>query len=136
MSKLVTIYKVHLDNVSEIMQLLESRHLHPVVVDDVGKMGAYRSHTVRIAVPETERDMAIGILAEFERCDKRRISELVKVTNAVVIIIIALLLLVAIIGFFDKQGKWLFAVWILITVCVGAALIRCAWSGKSRDFRK
>lgn len=133
MSELVTIYKAHPDNVSEIVQLLESRHLNPVVVDDVGKMGAYRSHQVRIAVPQTERDMAVNILAEFERRDKTRISELVKVTNGIVLIVIALLVLAAIVGFIDQQGKWFFAVWILITVCVGVALIHWAWRGKSRD---
>jgi len=132
-SELVTIYKVHPDNVSEIVQLLESRDLHPVVVDDVGKMGAYRSHTVRIAVPQTEREMAVNILAETEQHSKTRISELVKVTNGIVIIVIALLVSVAVVGFFDKQGKWFFAVWILITACVGVALIRLAWCGKSRD---
>ncbi len=136
MSELVTIYTAHPDNVSEIIQLLESRNLHPVVVDDVGKMGAYRNHQIRIAVPETERDMAVDILAEAELHNKTRLSEVVKVTNGVILIVIALLVLVAIVGFFDKQGKWFFAIWMLITACAGIALIRWAWSCKSRDRSK
>ena len=136
MSELITIYKAHPDNISEIVNLLESRNLHPIVVDDAGKMGAYRSHQIRIAVPQTERDMAVVILAEAEHSSKKQISELVKVTNGIVLIIITLLVLVAIVGFFDKHGKWFFAFWILITVCLGTALIRWAWSGKSRDMEK
>jgi hypothetical protein len=133
MSELVVVHEVQQENVSKIIQLLENRHLHPVVVDDINKMGFYRSHIIRIAVPETERDMASRILAESEQHSKKQISEIVKKTNAAVIIIIALLLLAAIVGFFDERGKWFFAVWILITVCVGAALIRQAWRGRSRD---
>ena len=136
MSELVTIYKAHPDNVSQIIQLLESRHLHPAVVDDESKMGIYRSHEVRIAVPQTERDMAVNILAEFEQKDKTRISHLVKVTNAIVLIIIALLALVVIVGFFDKGGKWFSAVWILIVAFAGATLVRLAWGKKSRDTEK
>jgi hypothetical protein len=135
MSELVTIYKAHPDNVTQILQLLESRHLHPVVVDDVSKMGAYRSHEVRIAVPQTERDMAVNILAEFEQRDKSRISELVNVTNGIFLLVVALLVLVAVVGIFDKNGKWFIAVWILIVACAGAALIRLAWGKKSRDIK-
>ena len=133
MSEPIVVYKVQQENVSKIVQLLESRHLHPVVVDDIDKMGFYRSHLIRIAVPQTEHDMAVGILAEAEQHDKKQISGLVKKTNAVVVIVVAMLLLAAIVGFFDERGKWFFAVWIFITVCVGAALIRLAWCRKSRD---
>lgn len=136
MSELVTIYDVHPDNISEIIQLLESRHLHPVVVDDVGKMGVYRSHTVRIAVPETERDIAAHILAEAEQRNTTRLSGLVKVTNRIILLIIALLVLAAIVGFIDQQGKWFFAVWILITVLLAAVLIHRAWGDKSRQMKQ
>ena len=135
MSELVTIYKAHPDNVSQIMQLLESRHLHPVVVDDVGKMGAYRSHEVRIAVPSTEQGMAVNILAEFEKQEKTRISKLVNLTNGIFLLVVALLVLVAVVGILDKSGKWYVAVWILIVACVGAALLRLAWGKKSRDIK-
>ncbi len=135
MSEMVTIYKAHPDNVSQIMQLLESRHLHPVVVDDVGKMGAYRSHEVRIAVPSTEQGMAVNILAEFEKQEKTRISKLVNLTNGIFLLVVALLVLLAVVGILDKSGKWYVAVWILIVACVGAALIRLAWGKKSRDIK-
>jgi len=130
---MVTIYTAHPDNVSQIVHLLESRNLHPVVVDDVGKIGSYRNHQIRIAVPLTERDMAVGILTQAEQSNKTRLCELVKMTNTIFIIIIALLVLVAIVGFFDKQGKWFFIIWMLITACAGIALIRWAWHDKSRD---
>jgi len=135
MSELVTIYKAQPNNVSQIMQLLESRHLHPEVVDDVSKMGTYGRHTVRIAVPTTERDMAVNILAEFEQHDKSRISELVKVTNGIVLIIIVLLVLIAIVGIFDREGKWFFTAWILIVAFAATALIRWAWGKKSRNIK-
>ena len=118
------------------MQFLESRHLHPVVVDDVSKMGSYGKHTVRIAVPQTERDMALNILSEFEQQDKSRIFELVKVTNGIFLILIALLALVAVVGIFDRSGKWIFTAWILIVAFAGTVLIRLAWSKKSRDMKK
>ena len=136
MSELVTIYTAHPDNVSQIIQLLENHNLHPVVVDDVGKMGAYRNHQIRIAVPQTERDMAVGILTQAEQSNKTRLSELVKTTNAIFLIIIALLVIVAIVGFFDKQSKWFFIIWMLITAIAGIALIRRAWGGKSRDIEQ
>jgi uncharacterized membrane protein YqjE len=136
MSELVTIYTVHQDNVAEIIRLLESRNLHPVVVDDVGKMGAYRSHQIRIAVPDTERDMAVGILAEAEEHNKTRLSGIVKVTNGIMLIIVALLILIIIVGFFDKQGKWSFVTWMLVITLASIALIRCAWNSKSRDQSK
>ncbi len=108
----------------------------PAVVDDVSKMGAYGRHTVRIAVPPTEHDMAVNILAEFEQREKSRISELIKVTNGIVLIVIALLVLVAVVGIFDKNGKWFLSVWMLIVAFAGAALIRWAWGKKYRDKRK
>jgi quinol-cytochrome oxidoreductase complex cytochrome b subunit len=132
MPELITIYKAHPDNVSQILQVLESRNLHPTVVDDSDKMGAYGAHTIRIAVPQIERDMAVNILAEFDRQDKSRISELVKTTNGIFLIVIALLVMIAIIGFIDKKGKWFFAAWMVIVAFVGFVLVRIAWSKKTR----
>lgn len=133
MSKLVTIYTAHPENVSQIIQMLESHGLNPVVVDDVGKMGAYRNLQIRIAVPPAERDKAVEVLTQAEQSNKKRLFELVKTTNAIFLIIITLLVLVAIVGFFDKQGKWFFVTWILITTIAGVALIRLAWHNKSHD---
>lgn len=133
MSELVTVYSALPENASKIVQLLESRNLHPVVVDDVGKTGAYRSHQIRIAVPETERDMAVGILSEAERHNETQLSELINVTNGIILIVISVLVLVVIVGFFDNQGKWFFSAWMLITAIASIALIRWAWSSKSRD---
>ncbi len=133
MSELVSVYRTLPENVPKIVKLLESRNLHPVVIDDVGKMGAYRSHQIRIAVPEIERDIAAGILTEAEQHNKTRLFELIKVTNGIILIVIALLVLVVTVGFFDKQGKWFFATWMLIIALASIALIRWTWSSKSGD---
>jgi Flp pilus assembly protein TadB len=133
MAELVTVYKSLPGDVSKIVQLLQSHQLHPVVVDDPGKMSSYRSHEVRIAVPVTERDSAVRVLAEADRRSKGRLSGLIKATNRLIMLVIAVMLFVAIVGFFDKGGIWFSAVWILVTVIAGVALIRWAWSGKSRE---
>ena len=74
MAELITVYKALPDEVTKVVQLLQSRNLNPVVIDDIGKMGSYRSHVVRIAVPETERDMAVGILAEADLQNQASLS--------------------------------------------------------------
>lgn len=134
MAELVTIYKAIPEDVSRIVGLLQSRHLHPVVLDDAGKLGAYRNqtHEIRIAVPETERDMALGILAETEQKDGARLRPLINVTNAIVLLVIAVLGFVAVVGLLDTSGKWFAAVWIVLTAVVAVALIRWAWRKKPK----
>jgi len=132
MAKLVTVYEARPDNVARILRLLESRHLHPVVADDADRMGTYRdqTHTVQISVPATERDMAIGVLAEVERQDEVRLSHLVKVTNGAVLFVIVVLGFVAIVGVLDAEGKWFAATWVLLCLIAAVALIRWAWTRK------
>ena len=133
MAELVTVYKALPDEVAKIVQLLEGRNLNPVVIDDIEKMGSYRSHVVRIAVPETERDMAVGILAEANLQNRAKLSPVIKGTNAIVFIVIAVLVILAIIGFIDKSGKWFAALWILISTVVAITLIHWAWFKKPRN---
>ena len=133
MAELVTVYKALPDEVAKIVQLLEGRNLNPVVIDDIEKMGSYRSHVVRIAVPETERDMAVGILAEADLQNRAKLSPVIKGTNAIVFIVIAVLVILAIIGFIDKSGKWFAALWILISTVVAITLIHWAWFKKPRN---
>ena len=60
-------------------------------VNYANRMGAYRDQAreIRIAVPETERDMALGVLAEMEHKDEARLVPHVKVArNAVLLIIV------------------------------------------------
>jgi hypothetical protein len=133
MAELVTIYCTLPDDVSKTVQLLESHGLHPVVVDDVDKMGSYRSHEVRIAVPAPERARAAAVLAEAGRQGQARISELAKGTKGIVLIMMAALGFVALIGMFDTHGTWFFAVWIVLIVAVSVALIRWAWGKRADD---
>jgi hypothetical protein len=133
MAELVTVYCTLPDDVSKIVQLLQSHNLHPVVVDDPDKMGVYRSHEVRIAVPDVERDMATAVLAEAERQGHARLSELAKATKGIVLIMIAALGFVALIGIFDTHGTWFLAVWVVLIVAAAVALIRWAWGKKPHD---
>ncbi len=132
MAKLVTVYEARSTDVARVVGLLESRHLHPVVAGDVGRRGTYRdqTHTVEIAVPATERDMAIGVLAEIERQDEVRLSHLIKVTNGAVLFVIVVLAFVAVVGVLDAEGKWFAGAWGLLCLVAAAALIRWAWSRK------
>ena len=132
MAELVTVYEARPTDVARIVGLLECRHLHPVVTDDVDRMGTYRdqAHTVHIAVPATERDMAIGVLAEVERQDEVRLSHLTKVTNGAVLFVIVVLGFVAVVGVLDAEGKWFAATWVLLCLVAAVALIRWAWTRK------
>jgi len=132
MAELVTVYEARPGDVARIVGFLESRHLHPVVADDIDRMGTYRdqAHTVQIAVPATERDMAIGVLTEVERQDAVRLSHLTKVTNGAVLFVIVVLGFVAIVGVLDAEGKWFAATWVLLCLVAAVALIRWAWTRK------
>jgi len=129
MAELVTVYRTLADDVSRVVGYLHSRNLNPVVLDDADKTGAYRGQTqeVRIAVPETQRDMAHAVLAEMDKKDEARLSPAVKVTNVVMLLIIVALAFVTIVGLFDPSGKWLLGVWIVLTALVAVMLVRWAW---------
>ena len=132
MADLVTVYQARPNEVARIVGLLESRHLHPVVGDDADRMTSYReqTHLIQIAVPATERDMAVGVLAETERGDVARLSHLIKVTNGAVLFVVAALGFVAVVGFLDAGGKWFALTWIVLCLVAAVALIRWAWSRK------
>jgi hypothetical protein len=130
LAELTTVYKSRPDDVSKIVQLLQSRDLHPVVVDDAGKMGTYRDHEIRIAVPVTERDLAVQALAEAQRVQQVRVSELAKGTKGVILLLIIVLAFVAVVAFLDEGGMWFGGVSILLTAVAAVALIRWAWRRK------
>jgi hypothetical protein len=132
MAELVTVYEARPSDVARIVGLLESHHLHPMVADDLERMGTYRdqSHTVAIAVPATERDTALGVLAENERQDRTRLSHLIKVTDGAVLFVVAVLAFVAIVGVLDANGKWFAATWVILCVVAATALIHWAWTRK------
>lgn len=129
MAELVTVYRARPDEVAKVVGLLQGRNVNPVVLDDAGKMGAYRdhSHEVRIAVPATERDVALGILDQMQQKDESRLAPLISVTNGIVLLVVAVLAFVAVVGLLDTSGKWFVAVWIVLTGVVAVALVRWAW---------
>ena len=129
MAELVTVYRAVADDVSRVVGYLRSRNLDAVVLDDVGKMVAYRREVqeVRIAVPETQRDMARAVLAEMEKQDETRLSPTVKTANGVVFLIIIVLAFIGVVGLLDRGGKWFVGAWIVLTALVAVMLIRWAW---------
>ena len=129
MAKLVTVHKTVEADAPRIVAYLENRGLHPVVLDDAEKMGAYRSQSreIRIAVPETERDMAVPILDQMQRQELLRLRPVVKRTNAVVFLILAVLAILALVGFLDTGGWWFFGLSAVLTLVAAVALIRHAW---------
>lgn len=133
MAELVTVYRTLPDDVTKTVRRLQSHNLHPVVVDDPDRMGVYRSHEVRIAVPATERDMAISILADAERKHQTRLSGLTQATDGIVLIMIAALGFVALIGMFDTHGAWFFGMWTALIVTAGVFLLCRAWCKKGGD---
>ncbi len=134
MAKLVTVHKTLAAEVPKVVGYLESRNLHPVVLDDVEAMGTYRSqaHEVRIAVPETQRDMALQLLAERERKDEARLRPLIKTSNAIVFLLVAVLAILALVALLDAQGWWFASLSILVAALAALALIRHAWPRKPR----
>ncbi|MEN6575821.1 MAG: hypothetical protein ABFD90_05705, partial [Phycisphaerales bacterium] len=132
MSELVTVHKAIEADASKVVAYLESRCLHPVVLDDVEKMGPYRgqTHEIRIAVPETERDMAIRILEQMQRQEELRLFPLVRKANAVVFLLIAVLAILAVVALLDTRGRWFLGLSILVVVIAALGLIRRAWGRK------
>jgi len=127
---LTNVYTALPDEAPKVAQLLASRGLHPAVVDDTEKMGTYRSHEVRIAVPAAERDRAIRILADMEQREVKRLSPLLRVTNRIILVLVIALGIVATVGLFDRGGKWFIAACSLLTALAAAFLIRRAWPPK------
>ena len=132
MAKLVTVHKTLAADAPKVVGYLESRNLHPVVLDDVEAMGTYRSqaHEVRIAVPETQRDMALQLLAERERKAETRLRPLIKTSNAIVFLLIAVLAILALVGLLDTRGWWFVGLLTLVAALAALALIRPAWPRK------
>jgi hypothetical protein len=135
MGELTVVYEAIPANAAEMVAYLESRCLHPVVLDDIEKMGPYRSQTnkVRIAVPQTESDMARHMLAQKQQQDERRLSPVIRQANAAVLLVIAALGLLAAVGLLDSRGWWFGGLSILLAVLAALALLRWAWHGRTRS---
>jgi len=129
MAELVTVYRALAGDVPRVVGYLRSRNLDAVVLDDAGKMAAYRHEVqeVRIAVPETQQDMARAVLVEMDKQDEARLSATVKTARGVMLLITLALALVGVVGLLDPGGKWYVGVWIILTAAVAVALIRRAW---------
>jgi len=130
MAELVTVYRAIPAEVPRVIGYLENRCLHPVVLDDTENVSAYRSHAreIRIAVPQTERDMAVQILDQREQEEKRRLFPVVKRANVVVYVLIAALGALAVVGLLDRRGFWFLGFGILLTIVAAFALVRRAWA--------
>jgi len=129
MAELVTVYRALAGDVPRVVGYLRSRNLDVVVLDDAGKLAAYRHEVqeVRIAVPETQQDMARAGLVERDKQDEARLSATVKTARGVMLLITLALALVGVVGLLDRGGKWFVGVWIILTAVVAVALIRHAW---------
>ena len=129
MAELVIVHKAIAPKVSQVIACLENHGLHPLVLDNVEKMGPYRglTHEIRIAVPEPEHDLAVRILAQRERRNELCLLPVVRRTNVIVFLLIVALSLLAIVVLFDARGLWFAAIGTLLTVIAAFALIRWAW---------
>jgi hypothetical protein len=134
MAELVTVYTAPPDEVSRVVGYLEGRCLHPIVLDDAAAMGVYRrqAHEVRIAVPETEREMAVHLLAERQRQNEARLLPLMKTANGVVFLLLIVLGIVAVVGLLDTRGWWFAGLSIFLVGGAALALLRWAWRGRTK----
>ena len=134
MAKLVTVYRAIPTDVARVVGHLENRCLHPVALDDMEARGTYRNqaHEIRIAVPETEHDMALHILQEWEQCDQARLQPLVKATNGILFLLVTALSLLAVVGLLDSRGWWFFGLSLLLAGVAAFALIRWGWRQKPK----
>jgi hypothetical protein len=132
MEEPVTVYRTIPTEVPRVVRYLENHALHPILIDDVGKMGTYRdqTHQIRIAVSEAERDMAIRILARMEQQDALRLLPVIRKSRTAVLLLIAALGILAVVRLLDAQGVWFVGVGLLLAVIGAVVLIRWAWRGK------
>jgi Flp pilus assembly protein TadB len=123
MAELIVVYRTSPDNVQRTLQVLASRHLHPVLLDEPAKASRYRPGDllVRIAVPETERDMATAILAEAEQQTETRLAPAMKTIRAGFLLMAVAAALVVAMGLIDTGGRW-FAVTLIVLGLVFVAV--------------
>jgi hypothetical protein len=133
MEELAIVYRATPADVPRVVGYLESHAVHPIVIDEVEKMGPYRgqTHQIRIAVPETQRDMAIRILARMERQDTLRLFPVIRKARTVVLLLIAALAVLAVVGLLDARGAWFAGIGLLLAAAGAVVLIRWAWRGES-----
>jgi len=132
MSELAMVYKASAADVSRVMGYLRRRNLNPVLLDDAEPKGTYRdqAYEVRIAVPETQREMALNVLTEMESQERTRLTPHTKVAGSAVMLLMVAGGLVALVSLMDRSGKWFIALWLLLTAVAAVALIRWAWGKK------
>lgn len=135
MAELVVVYRAIAPEAQKAAALLQRRHLHPVVMDEFEAAGGYRPHdrVIRIGVPATERDIALGILAEAEQRSEVKVAPTVRrIQGAFVVVglVVAVVILVAVL---DESGKWLAAVATLLCLLLAVLLLRWGWSRRPED---
>lgn len=134
MAELVVVYKAIAPEAQKIVALLQRRHLHPVIMDDIGAEGGYRAHDhmIRIGVPATERDMAVAILAEAEQQTEARLAPTLRRMQGAFLLAALVVLFIIFVGVVDKGGKWLAVLTIILCLPVAGLLLRWGWSRKPR----
>ena len=135
MAELVVVYRAIAPEAQKIVALLQRRHLHPAVMDDVGVEGGYRGHAhmIRIGVPATERDMAVAILAEAEELREAEVAPSVRRIHRAFLLVGLVVAVVILIGVVDRSGKWLAAVTGLLCLLAAVLLLRWGWGRKPED---
>ena len=130
MADLVTVYRTIPTAVSAVVGHLESRNLHPVVLDETEATSAYRRHArqVRIAVPQTEEEPAVHILRQWEQRNEQCLRPIVRATNEIVLLLIGALAFLAFVALLDSRGWWFLGLSILLSAIAAVALVRLAWS--------
>ncbi len=135
MAELVVVYRAIAPEAQKIVALLQRRHLHPLIMDELEATGGYRSHdrVVRIGVPATERDMALGILAEADRQGEAKVGPTVRRIQGVFVLLGLVLAVVILIAVLDESGKWLAAVTAFLCLVVAVLLLRWGWNRRPED---
>ena len=135
MAELVVVYRAIAPEAQKIVALLQRRHLHPAIMEDIGAEGGYRGHAhmIRIGVPATERDMAVAILAEAEQQSEAKVAPTVRRIQEAFLLVGSVVAVVILIGVLDKSGKWLAVVTAFLCLLAAVLLLRWGWGKRSED---
>jgi hypothetical protein len=135
MSEHVVVCRAIAGEAQKTVALLQRRHLHPVIMDEVEAAGGYRSHdrVVRIGVPATERDMAAAILAQAEQQSEASLAPTLRRIQVGFLLAAFAVIFVMLVGVVDKGGRWLAVLTMILCLSVAVLLLRWGWSRGPRD---
>jgi len=135
MAKLVVVHKTLENDVPKVVAHLENRCLHPTVLDESETMSAYRrsANEIRIAVPETEQDMAVRILDQMQRQEHLLAIPAIKKANATFLLIAAALIVLIVLLLLDIDQMYILAIEGCLVAIAAISLIRRAWRRNTDD---